>query len=214
MTLEVIGAGLGRTGTLSLKAALDILGYEPCYHMLECVMQGPEHWKLWEAAQQGARDWDTIFAGRSATVDFPACTSWKALAEHYPHAKVVLGVRDPECWYESTQQTIFAPRWIDYLSTSIAADFVDTNVNSYFEGRMHDKEYLVQRFKDHVAEVQATIPAERLLTFKAEDGWKPLCKFLDRPVPDQPFPHIEDSEEARGIIDTIIEEGFEDIFNF
>ncbi len=214
MTLQVIGAGFGRTGTKSLKAALDTLGYEPCYHLVECIPQGPEHWKLWAEAHQANADWDRIFEGRAATVDFPACTSWKALADYYPDAKVLLSVRDPERWFESTQETIFAPRWIEYLSTSIASEFIDATVNNYFEGRMHDRDYLVQRFKDHIAEVQATIPPERLLTFEAKDGWKPLCKFLDKPVPNEPFPHINDSEETRNIVDTIIEDGFEDIFNF
>jgi len=214
MALEVIGAGFGRTGTMSLKDALDTLGYEPCYHMIECIPRGPDHWKLWEDAHEGNADWDAIFESRTATVDFPACTSWKALAEYYPEAKIILGVRDPERWYESTQETIFAPRWVEYLSTSIAGNFMAATVNSYFEGRMNDKNYLVQRFHEHIAEVRATIPAERLLTFEAKDGWKPLCAFLDKPVPDEPFPHINDAKETRGITDTIIEDGFEDVFNF
>jgi hypothetical protein len=214
VALEVIGAGLGRTGTMSLKVALDSLGYSPCYHMIECVSQGPDHWRLWEQAHAGKPDWDAIFAGRTATVDFPACTSWKALADFYPEAKVVLGVRDPERWYESTQDTIFSPNWVEYLDSSIAGKFMGATVNAYFEERMHDRDYLVQRFHDHVAEVQATIPADRLLTFEAKDGWRPLCKFLDKPVPEEDFPHLNDSEETRGIIATIMEDGFEDVFNF
>jgi hypothetical protein len=213
MALEVIGAGLGRTGTLSLKTALDILGYSPCYHMLECVPQGPGHWKLWEEIDKEP-DWDSIFAGRTATVDFPACTSWKALAEYYPEAKVILGIRDPQAWFESTQETIFAPRWIEYLSNSIAADFIDATVVRYFEGRMHDRDYLLQRFEQHIADVKATIAPERLLVFEAQDGWKPLCEFLGKDIPEEAFPHINDSEQSRNIIDTIIEDGFEDIFNF
>jgi hypothetical protein len=214
MALQVIGAGFGRTGTMSLKAALDTLGYEPCYHMIECIPSGPEHWKLWIDAHQGAPNWDTLFEGRTATVDFPACTSWKALAEYYPEAKLILGVRDAERWYESTQETIFSPRWIKYLSSSIAGNFMDAAINNYFDGRMHDREYLIQRFHEHVAEVQATIPANRLLTFAAKDGWEPLCTFLDKPVPDGQFPHINDAEETRGLIDSIIQNGFEGTFNF
>ena len=113
MTLEVIGAGFGRTGTMSLKAALEQLGFDPCYHMVECFPKGPGHWKLWEEATTGNPDWEAIFEGFTATVDFPACTSYAALAEHYPEAKVILSVRDPEKWFQSTQDTIFAPQWIE-----------------------------------------------------------------------------------------------------
>jgi hypothetical protein len=209
MSLEVIGAGFGRTGTLSLKTALDLLGYAPCYHMLECMPLGPEHWQLWVDAHTGSPDWDTIFRGRTATVDFPASTSWRALADHYPHARVILGMRDPERWYESTQETIFAPRWIEFLATSAASDFMDATINSYFDGRMHDKDHLIKRYREHIAAVQTAIPAERLLSFDVKEGWAPLCAFLDKPIPEQPFPHINDSQETKALIDAIIADGFE-----
>lgn len=107
MTLEVIGAGFGRTGTMSLKVALEELGFEPCYHMSE-VFTHPEHVELWRAAAQGEPvEWEQIFGGYRATVDWPACTFYGELMENYPDAKVILTVRDPQRWYESAYNTIY-----------------------------------------------------------------------------------------------------------
>ena len=119
MALKVIGAGFGRTGTMSLKVALEKLGFSRCYHMVECFPKGPKHWNLWTEAVNGRADWDSIFDGFEATVDFPACTSYRALAEFYPDAKVLLSVRSPETWYTSTQETIFAEPWLDWLQTQL-----------------------------------------------------------------------------------------------
>lgn len=214
MTLKVIGAGFGRTGTMSLQAALQQLGFAPCYHMAEVFIHGPETFAQWEAASAGTPDWDAIFDGYQATVDFPACTHWKALAEYYPDAKVLLSVRDPEKWFQSTQDTIFSPPWIDYLETSMAGKFFTGSVDGYFDRRMHDKDYLVQRFRDHVADVQATIAPERLLTYQVQQGWGPLCKFLEVAEPDTEFPRINDTDATKEILSTIIENGFESTFNY
>ncbi|WP_165954279.1 sulfotransferase family protein [Seongchinamella unica] len=208
MALEIIGAGFGRTGTMSLKVALEQLGY-PCYHMIECFPRGPEHWKHWEQVGSGSPDWDAIFEGFTATVDFPACTSYAALAEYYPDAKVVLTVRDPEKWFTSVQDTIFGEEWIRFLPGSEAGAFTTTTINNYFDGRMHDHDHLVRRFNEHVAEVRATIPPERLLVFEVADGWEPLCEFLGLPAPEGDFPHINDTEAVQGIIKTIMDKGFQ-----
>jgi len=214
MSLQVIGAGLGRTGTMSLKVALEQLGLGPCYHMVECFPQGPEHWKKWIDAANGKPDWDAIFAGFNSTVDFPSCSSYKALAAHYPDAKVVLTVRDPKRWFESTQETIFSPRWIEYLRGVEAGEFIQLTVNDYVQDRMHDKDYLIQRFQEHVEEVRNTIPASRLLIFSVKYGWGPLCEFLDRPLPAGDFPFVNDEVATKEILDKIIEEGFEAIFGY
>ena len=105
MTLKVIGAGLGRTGTMSLKLALERLGLGPCYHMAELIMN-PERTPLWIAAADGKPDWEAVFAGYSSTTDYPACLYWRELAAAYPNAKVILTKRDREKWFESTQATI------------------------------------------------------------------------------------------------------------
>ena len=214
MTLQVIGAGLGRTGTMSLKVALEQLGLGPCYHMVECLPRGPEHWQKWIDAVNGKPDWDGIFDGFHSTVDFPSCSSYRALAAYYPDAKVVLTVRDPERWFESTQETIFSPRWIDYLRSVEAGQFMQGTVNDYLQDRMHDKDHLIQRFQEHIEEVRNAIPASRLLIFEVKDGWGPLCEFLERPRPDGDFPFVNDEVATRDILNKIMEEGFEAIFGY
>ncbi len=214
MALKVIGAGFGRTGTMSLKAALEQLGLNPCYHMVECFPKGPKHWDLWTQAVEGNPHWDAIFDGFEATVDFPACTSYRALADFYPDAKVILSVRDPEAWYRSTQETIFSKPWIDWLAKSEAAAYMSGTINRYFDNRMHDRDHLIARFNQHIQEVKATIAPERLLVFEAKQGWEPLCEFLALPVPEGDFPHVNDNEATKAIIQNIMENGFDQVFGF
>ena len=212
MALKVIGAGFGRTGTMSLKAALEQLGLGPCYHMVECMPRGPEHWQHWIDAADGKPDWDRLFDGFGSTVDFPASTSYRALAEHYPEAKVILTVRDPERWFDSTQETIFAPDWTAYLRTVEMGHFIRRTINDYLQDRMHDREHLIRRFEEHNDEVRRTIPAERLLVYEVRQGWQPLCDFLNLPVPDGDFPNVNDTKATQEILRRIIDEGFEQVF--
>ena len=214
MALKVIGAGFGRTGTMSLKVALEKLGFSRCYHMVECFPKGPKHWNLWTEAVNGKADWDSIFDGFEATVDFPACTSYRALAEFYPDAKVLLSVRSPETWYTSTQETIFAEPWLDWLQTSDAAPYMLGTVNNYFGNRMHDREHLIARFNQHIDDVMAAIAPDRLLVFEAKQGWGPLCKFLDLPVPEGDFPYINDTTATQEIIRNIMANGFDKVFGY
>ena len=214
MALKVIGAGFGRTGTMSLKAALEQLGFGPCYHMVECLPRGPEHLQKWIDAANGKPDWNTLFDGFESTVDFPSCSSYKALAAFYPDAKVVLTVRDPERWFESTQDTIFAPHWIKYLRNVEMGKFIMLTINDYLQDRMHDKAHLIQRFQEHIEEVRNTIPASRLLVFEVKQGWGPLCEFLELPEPDADFPFLNDEEATKEIINKIISEGFEAVFGY
>jgi hypothetical protein len=214
MTLKVVGAGLGRTGTMSLKTAMEQLELGPCYHMVECLPRGPEHWQKWIDAATGKPDWDSLFDGFGSTVDFPSCSSYKALADHYPDAKVVLTVRDPERWFESTQETIFAPHWIEYLRKAEMGKFIKLTVNDFLQDRMHDKEHLIQRFQEHIEEVKNTISASRLLVFEVKDGWEPLCEFLEVPQPDGDFPFINDEVATKDILNKIINEGFEAVFGY
>ena len=199
---------------MSLKAALEQLGFGPCYHMVECLPRGPEHWQRWIDATSGAPEWDAIFEGYHSAVDFPASTSYEALAAHYPDAKVVLTTRDPERWFESTQDTIFAPHWIAHLKTVEMGRFMDPTINRHFDDRMHDREHLVRCFERHVETVKRVIPEERLLVYEVREGWEPLCKFLEVPVPEGEFPFVNDTEATKGIIRKLIDEGFEAAFGF
>jgi hypothetical protein len=194
MALDVIGVGLGRTGTLSLKVALEMLGFRPCYHMVE-VWANPPCMSDWVAAANGRADWEKLFAGYKATVDYPGCHFWRELIAAYPQAKVVLTVREPRSWFESTQTTIFSPRMRERVGASPARDFLDKTVWNTFGSDIHDRDYMVAAFERHTEEVQRAIPRDRLLTFDVAQGWQPLCQFLDVPVPGKPFPRLNSREE-------------------
>lgn len=202
MALDVVGAGFGRTGTLSLKHALETLGFDRCYHMLE-VRKHPEHQAMWSAAQRGdAVDWDALFEGYRAAVDWPACNSWRTLSEHYPDAKVLLSTRDPERWYESVRNTIYPSSTANLHSDDEAersrSEWVTEIIwDGVFDGRLEDRGYAIEIYNAHIEEVSASVAAERLLVFEASQGWEPLCEFLGRPVPAEPFPRVNTSEEFR-----------------
>lgn len=202
--MQVIGAGFGRTGTLSIKKALEQLGFGPCYHMLE-VLKNFKHVKYWQAAAEGkAVEWDELFQKYNACVDFPASIYYQQLFEAYPDAKVLLSVRDPERWHASTLETIYqgskVPGWLNFFLPPIAkaASMVDKPVwEEIFDGRFEDRVYAIQVFKDWISEVKRNIPAERLLIFDVKDGWEPLCSFLGVSIPDSPFPHVNDRATIR-----------------
>lgn len=205
MPLEVIGAGFGRTGTLSLKRALEELGLGPTYHMEE-VIRNPSHIRRWLLyARTNTIDWDTVFANFRSGVDFPVSCVWAELAARYPDAKVVLTVRDPQAWWESTASTIYRvrtmfPRWLVRLVpiTGWYIEMTDRLVwTGIFGGRFQDRKHAIEVFERHVAEVISTCPPDRLLVFDVADGWEPLCAFLGVPVPHRPFPRLNDASAMR-----------------
>lgn len=197
MTLKVIGAGYGRTGTLSLKTALEELGFGPCYHM-EDVMKRPSRTRTWHNIVRGAApDWQAVFAGFQATVDWPACNYYQELMAAYPEAKVILSVREPERWYDSAYNTIYALTKIEHAQrvplVGQHVDFINDLVwDGVFHGRFEEQTYATQIFNEHIAKVKETVPPGKLLVFNVKEGWEPLCEFLDVPVPQRPFPHVND----------------------
>jgi hypothetical protein len=199
MTLSVVGAGFGRTGTLSLKMALEQLGIGRCYHMVE-VFQKPEAPEQWRAAGDGeGADWDTIFDGYSATVDWPGATFYREIADHYPKAKVILTERDADAWFKSTQATIFAND-LGGGDGSPFAQMFKAVIGKLFDGRLHDRDHCIAVYRAHNAEVRRVIPAERLLVYEVAQGWGPLCDFLKLPTPDTPMPKVNSTEEFVGRI--------------
>ncbi|MFZ1990209.1 MAG: sulfotransferase family protein [Alphaproteobacteria bacterium] len=206
MPLKLIGAGLGRTGTMSLKVALEQIGYGPCYHMAE-VMANPKATSLWVTAANGKPDWEAIFKGYVATVDYPGCSFWRELSVAYPAAKVLLSLRDPDKWFESTQETIFSDKISTMLKQSPMKEFFEKTVWKEFGSRISERKFMVEAFKRHNEEVQRTIPKERLLVFEASQGWEPLCKFLGVPVPATPFPRTNSREELAGVINAAANAG-------
>ena len=193
MTLQVIGAGFGRTGTMSLKLALEQLGFGPCHHMIE-VVGHPESVPLWLEAADGRADWDRIFKGYRAAVDWPTATFYKELADHYPDAKVILTERDPESWFRSTQATIFSFP-VDPETTDPWQQMVQRVVGGLFDLDMHNHDKVISVYKAHNARVREVIPPERLLVYEVAQGWEPLCRFLGVPVPASPMPKVNSSEE-------------------
>jgi Sulfotransferase domain len=209
MPIQVIGAGLGRTGTLSLKAALEELGFAKCYHMGE-VLARMDDARTWDAAARGEPvDWDRLFAGYRATVDVPACLFYSELLEKYPGAKVILTVRDPERWYDSMRQTIYFahnafPRWAAVLNPRMRVfrRMIDGLWERMFRGRFEDRAFAIDVFNRHNEQVRRDIPADRLLVYEISQGWEPLCAFLGLPVPEgKPFPHLNDAAEFRARIE-------------
>lgn len=199
MALALIGAGLGRTGTLSLKAALERIGYGPCYHMIE-VLTAPGRGRHWlEQTQSGSHDWDAIFHGYRATVDWPAAAFWRELVERYPDAKVLLSLRDADRWYDSVMNTIY-PMMMQGLPERAPQTLRDFREMVYtlivertFDGRLDDRAHATRVFEAHNQAVIDAIPASRLLVYRPGDGWEPLCRFLNVPVPEEDFPHLNDT---------------------
>lgn len=208
-TLQVIGAGCGRTGTASLKRALEILGF-PCYHMFEVVKNG--HERKWEKALNApeSADWPEIFAGFRATVDFPASVAYKELMAAYPEAKVILSVRDADGWARSVRDTIWSPyagelSWVlapfrpsfQAMTKAFRKRFFEDHDGGVSSGAIFDNDRLATRFDLWNARVIASVPKEKLLVFRAAEGWTPLCEFLGVPVPDEPYPRVNDTAEFK-----------------
>ncbi|MEM7531104.1 MAG: sulfotransferase family protein [Chloroflexota bacterium] len=203
MTIKVIGAGFGRTGTMSLQAALIELGFDSSYHMREVILHGG-HGQFWLDAidhAPTAEEWQTFLADYQSTTDWPPCSFYKELMAVYPEAKVVLTVRDPERWYESTYNTVYQipssllMRLLKPVLPRLRTMYrmVDKLIwDGTFGGRFEDKQHAIDVFNLHNVEVQATVPPERLLVFEVKEGWQPLCEFLGVDVPDKPFPRLND----------------------
>ena len=200
--LRVIGAGFGRTGTHSLKSALETLGFGPCHHMTE-LFSHPEQAPTWQAAYRGkAIDWRRFLAEYQSCVDWPSCSFYRELMEEFPDAKVLLSVRDPERWYESTKETVYTlaqitPQWLRWLVPPVGGISATAAPiwERTFDGRFEDKAHAIAVFETHIAEVKRVVPPERLLVYEVSQGWEPLCEFLGVPVPDEPFPRLNDREE-------------------
>ena len=198
MTLSVIGAGVGRTGTYSLKLALNEIGVGPCHHMEEVLINLPNQLPLWVASVADNSDWSKNYDGYNSAVDWPTACFYRELADEYPDAKFILTVRDPDRWVDSFSATIYkllagkdeAPQemraWLDMV--------VGVTAKTGFPLGL-DRDELRQAFTTHTRAVTDAIPADRLLVFEVKDGWDPLCDFLGVPKPDIEFPNTNQREE-------------------
>jgi len=206
--MRLIGAGLPRTGTLSQKVALEMLGCGPCYHMVN-VLGDLDEALLWRAALDGESPWQQLFADYVATVDWPGAFFYRELIEVYPEATVLLSVRDPESWERSMRETIWGIFYGDILirDLSTARCRVDPKWRGYIElmqemwersglfsgGQDTESDWMRSAMQRYTDEVVATVPSDRLLVWSVSDGWEPLCERLGVPVPPTPFPHLNDA---------------------
>lgn len=189
MALRVVGAGVGRTGTNSLKVALETLLGGPCHHMFE-IMANPHQIPGWTDAIDGRDvDWHELLDGYVAQVDWPGASFWPELHAANPDALVILSVReDPDVWYESASNTIF--QVFDKLPPEMMPWFNSVRglMETRFCAELTDATAMKDAYVRHNDAVRAAVPAERLLEWTPSDGWEPLCERLDVPVPDEPFP--------------------------
>jgi Sulfotransferase domain len=198
MAIQVFGAGVGRTGTYSLKLAINQLGLGPCYHMEEVLHQMPVHVPLWSAALNGQPDWQAIYSGYESAVDWPTAGFFRELIAAYPSARFILTLRTPESWADSFNATIYklladrdnAPpemkAWLEMSSGVIAR-------TGFPDGL--DRDGLIRAYMAHNEAVKEAIPADQLLVYEVKEGWDPLCEFLDVPVPAEAFPRSNDRAE-------------------
>jgi hypothetical protein len=200
--LQIIGAGLGRTGTMSLKTALERLGFGPCHHMLG-LFDDPGQIPLWQRAARGeSMDWTKVYAGYRATVDWPGARFWREIAAGFPAAKVILTLRDPASWYASAKSSIYAAATAPLPASGADPVFASLREMShqvvwdgFFDGRFQDEAHAVKVFEKHNKAVIKELDNDRLLTFNVRQGWEPLCDFLGVPVPDEPFPRTNDRDQ-------------------
>ena len=202
--MKVFGAGFGRTGTMSLKFALEKLGIGPCYHMREVVSR-PSHIKLWYDISRGDEypNWNRLFSEFNSAVDFPVCLFYKQLINKFPDAKFILTLRDFDTWYKSTANTIYKvpnilPDWFERVVYPIRM-FIVMQVDliwvGLFKNNFSDRESTKLVYYEHIERVKKIIPVDKLLIYNVKEGWEPLCEFLDVDVPGIPFPKVNDTAE-------------------
>ena len=201
MTLKIIGAGFGRTGTHSLKLALEHLNFGPCHHLYE-IRDNPKLLSPWQQAVAGQMpDWGAAFQGFISQVDWPGARYWLNLHRHFPQAKVILTVRDPQVWYDSLRSTVIPSITVGRHAgdtphaRAVSEMIYQTVYVDLFQGKMEDRSFALQVYADHLAEVVSTVPAQQLCIYDVKEGWSPLCDFLGVKVPATAFPKTNSTED-------------------
>jgi hypothetical protein len=204
MTIKVIGAGLGRTGTASLKLALEQLGFGPCYHMGEVLALIEQRVPLWVEAGKGEADWEAIFDGYQSAMDYPSCSFWREQMAYYPNAKVILSTRSAESWFDSVHGTIMSPDATAWMESGPTGEFFETCMWKEYKPHIFDRDWMINYFNEREAQIKAEVPADRLLVFNVKEGWEPLCRFLAVDIPESDFPRVNSREETRKLLDVMI----------
>lgn len=197
MSLRVIGAGLGRTGTTSLKTALERLLGGPCHHMIE-LFAHPDQVSTWHAATRGEMpDWKHFLSDYAATVDWPSAAFWPEISEAFPDAILLLSVRDPESWWKSASATIFQAI---PLAEGPWRAMVEDMMRARFTSDLDDRAQCIAAYEAWYTNARARIPRDRLLEWRASDGWAPICHALGLPIPSEPFPHANTTEDFQAMV--------------
>ena len=222
MPIKIIGAGFPRTGTNTLRESLELLGFGKTYHMKNLIVQ-PENLHYWTTLKEtGTTNWQELYDGYEATVDFPCYPWYKEHMKQYPDAKVILTLRPFEKWYESFYSTIWQAQnrpeeQNGEMAQRVASDprlqavmkvmgFAKQTINEdHFQGRFLDKEFMEKIYNDHNEEVKKCVPANKLLVFDAGEGWQPLCEFLDVKKPDAPLPHTNKREDFAAMVGQLMQ---------
>jgi hypothetical protein len=211
--MKVIGAGLPRTGTLSQKVALEMLGFAPCYHMVS-VFADLSVARRWRAAMDDELRPSEILSGHPATVDWPGSYFTQELMEDFPDAKVLLSARDGDAWAKSMRATIWQALYGEDLMGLMArartkvdplwAEYSDMMREMWTRSGLMERDTtdaeLAAGCERYTEEIKALVPADRLLVWSPKEGWEPLCAFLEVPVPEAPFPRVNDSEAFGGML--------------
>lgn len=214
--MKLIGAGVARTATTTQMVALEMLGIGRCYHMRDMMSDLERSVPLWEAARDGEADWAAIFDGYTTTVDWPSAFFYRELMEQYPDAKVLLSVRDGKSWEASMRETVYAMFYGDSVMAHVVRAryhvdplwrrYVDVVASISFEqygpyaGNHHDRETLIAAMERWNDQVKDHVPADRLVVWQPADGWEPICEALGVPVPEQPLPHVNDTQGFKDML--------------
>lgn len=217
MSIKIIGAGMPRTGTNTLKESLERLGFTKTYHMKELLVH-PENLHYWKTLKEtGSTDWNGLYNGYEATVDFPAYPWYKEHMKQYPDAKVILTVRPFDKWYDSVHSTVWqaGPQTLPQKLAMMAKLLMNPRLRKvigcvklakemifkiHLEGKFKDKAFAEKIFNQHIENVKAHVPADKLLVYDVREGWGPLCKFLGKPEPSEPLPHLNKKENFKAML--------------
>ena len=223
MSIKIIGAGFPRTGTTTLKKALEILGFDKTYHFKDLVAN-PNDLKYWiELEETGSTDFDSLFKNYRATVDFPGYPYYKILLKKYPDAKVILTKRNSDAWYQSTYDTIWQagpqsfPAKITLLGKMLLNSRLKNKMNcikfmrkiylsNQFDDQFGTPAVAKNTFTNHIKEVSQYVPKEQLLIYEVADGWQPLCNFLGLDIPEVEFPHLNRNQDFHKMVKKMISE--------
>ncbi|KAF4343896.1 hypothetical protein FBEOM_2131 [Fusarium beomiforme] len=213
--MRVLCLGQSRTGTMAIVKALEQLGYTP-YHM-SAALGGPKaNLDLWREALDakfhkkgipwGREEFDKILGPYDAVADVPAICFVEELVAAYPEAKVIVTQRDVDSWLRSMDSTggrvLRWPLWstLARWDPALAGPFWEfakkvMPANFHTMTDFSEKSPARQAFHDHYDLVKRTVPADRMLEFKVQEGWGPLCRFLDQDIPEGEFPRVHDSKQ-------------------